>query len=339
LIHSQHRAIAIVHNHNVRHPRRKTVRTHHPHPSPHSQLTTPSVRREDLYSSSSDDEHPPPAASAADAQRLHDHLAHLYGPISSPAPAPAPSTTADAPASAPGDDQEEEEAFEFRLFAAPHTADATTAPGAPAQRIVLSRSDDEGVEAGEGGFTAQRGREWYFVERATGRRREEFEVAAVGGEVVVRWSGARAWGLERPWRVRVVRMGSVGSVGKVVGKGVVGAGEGGEREREREGEEERKRRSKPNKKRRIVLRMRERALVEKREKERVAREREKDEAVKKEAEYAEKRTARNRERKIKRRERERRKKAAAAAGMPDPGGEESGSEDEGGGKGGEAVQV
>ena len=159
---------------------------------------------------------------------------------------------------------------------------------------------------------------------ATGRRKSEFEEAAVSTETVRRGREQRAWALEKPWRVTVVRTGSAPvsqSAPALTAKPIgVKAAEG----------DGKTKRTKPNKKQRIVVRIRERALSEKLEAERLRCAREQEEKATRGAEDAEKRTARNRERKIKRREREKRKKAAAAAGMPEPSGEaESGSGSDG----------
>lgn len=134
----------------------------------------------------------------------------------------------------------------------------------------------------------------------------------------------RAWALEKPWRVTVIRTGSalVSQSAPALAAKAIG-------EQAAEGDRKTKR-TKPNKKQRIVVRIRERALSEKLEAERLRCAREQEEKASRGAEDAEKRTARNRERKIKRREREKRKKAAAAAGMPEPSGEaESGSGSDG----------
>ena len=233
---------------------------------------------------------------------------------------------AEPPSDAPPAEAEDE-TFEFRLFAPTTTAvasntDQSFTPDVTAtQRIILSNSDDE--DLGDGAFTIpHRKLSWYIAAPATGARKAEFEEAAVSSEVVWRGREQRAWALEKPWRVTVIRTGSTPipqPAGRQAAKSIsmqVAVEENGKTKR-----------TKPNKKRRIVVRIRERALSEKLEAERLRRAREEEEKATRGVEDAEKRTARNRERKIKRREREKRKKAAAAAGIPEPSGDaESGSD-------------
>lgn len=221
----------------------------------------------------------------------------------------------------------EDEAFEFRLFAPTTTAiasntDQSSTPNVTTtQRVILSNSDDE--DLGDGAFTVQHRRlSWYIAAPATGTRKAEFEEAAVSSEAVMRGREQRAWALEKPWRVTVIRTGSTPIPQSAPAQPVksismqVAVEENGKTKR-----------TKPNKKRRIVVRIRERALAEKLEAERLRRAREEEEKASRGVEDAEKRTARNRERKIKRREREKRKKAAAAAGIPEPPGDaENGSD-------------
>lgn len=142
----------------------------------------------------------------------------------------------------------------------------------------------------------------------------------MSAETVWRLREQRAWALEKPWRVTVIRTGStpISRSAAAVAAKLIDT-------QSAEGDEKTKR-AKPNKKRRVVVRIRERAISEKLEAERLRRARDEVEKATRGVEDAEKRTARNRERKVKRREREKRKKAAAAAGMPEPSGEaESGS--------------
>ncbi|KFY35833.1 hypothetical protein V494_05558 [Pseudogymnoascus sp. VKM F-4513 (FW-928)] len=284
------------------------------------------VRRDDLYNS--DDGGNEEAASPIDdsrAKHLQDQLAQLYGPITIPAQDPvAPGGAEPSPDAPPA--EAEDETFEFRLFAptakaaAPNTDTSSTPEVAPTQRIILSNSDDEDV--GDGAFTVPHRRlSWYIATPATGTRKAQFEEAAVSAETVRRESEQRAWALEKPWRVTIIRTGSTPisqsaaapSAKSIDAQAVDGDGK--------------TKRTKPNKRQRIVIRIRERALSEKLEAERLRRAREEEEKASRGAEDAEKRTARNRERKIKRREREKRKKAAAASGMPElPGEADSGSD-------------
>ncbi|OBT52828.1 hypothetical protein VE04_08046 [Pseudogymnoascus sp. 24MN13] len=281
------------------------------------------VRRDDLYNS--DDGGNEDAASPIDDSRarlLQDQLAQLYGPITIPSQDPAaPGGTEPSPDAPPVEAEDEE--FEFRLFAPSTTAVASNdnqsskPDETTTQRIILSNSDDE--DLGDGAFTVpQRRLSWYIAPPATGTKKAEFEEAAVSAEMVQREREHRAWALEKPWRVTVIRTGSASTSQPAAALAVGG------RTADRDGKTKR---TKPNKKRRIEVRIRERALAEKLEAERLRCAKMEEEKASRGAEDAEKRTARNRERKIKRREREKRKKAAAAAGMPEPSGEgDSGSE-------------
>ncbi|KFY86779.1 hypothetical protein V500_07410 [Pseudogymnoascus sp. VKM F-4518 (FW-2643)] len=284
------------------------------------------VRRDDLYNSDDGNEGTASPIDDTRARHLQDQLAQLYGPITVPSQDPvAPSETEPSIDAPPG--EAEDEAFEFRLFAPTTTAVASdinpssATDVAPTQRIILSNSDDE--DLGDGAFTIPHRRlSWYIAAPATGRRKAEFEEAAVSTETVRRGRDQRAWALEKPWRVTVIRTGSA-----PVSQSALAAKPIGVKAAEGDGKTKR---TKPNKKQRIVVRIRERALSEKLEAERLRCAREQEEKASRGAEDAEKRTARNRERKIKRREREKRKKAAAAAGMPEPSGEaESGSGSDG----------
>ncbi|OBT63295.1 hypothetical protein VE03_07939 [Pseudogymnoascus sp. 23342-1-I1] len=276
------------------------------------------VRRDDLYNSDDGNEDAASPIDDSRARDLQDQLAQLYGPITIPSQDPValestePST--DAPPAVA-----EDEAFEFRLFAPTTTAvtsntDPSSTPEvAPTQRIILSNSDDE--DQGDGAFTKPHRRlSWYIAAPATGARKAEFEEAAVSADTVQRGREQRAWALEKPWRVTVIRTGSTSisqSAPALKAKTIgVQAAEG----------DGKTKKTKPNKKQRIVVRVRERALSEKLEAERLRCAREEEEKATRGVEDAEKRTARNRERKIKRREREKRKKAAAASGMPEPSG-------------------
>jgi hypothetical protein len=169
--------------------------------------------------------------------------------------------------------------------------------GGGAQQVVI-REEDEG----DGGFLGGRDPRVFIVGRAEGERRAGFASAAVTGEDVLEWRRRRAWGLEVPWRVMVVR-----TWGRVVGGGrqggeVVGA----------EG-----RRKRPGKKRRIELRGRRKKGAE-------AAERRRREGEEREAAEREKRTRRNREKKVKRKIKEKAKKAGVvddAAELGEEGGD------------------
>jgi hypothetical protein len=225
-----------------------------------------SVRREDLYASDHDEDVSPsdPEALAARSAALQAQLARVFGPIDIDIPSgPAPHDSApkhDTNATEPEPEETEVGAFEFRLFA----TDSATA--APTQKIVIDEPPEP--ELGDGAFVVpQRESSWYFAEPATGRRREEFESVAVRGEDVLCHQRDRAWGLEVPWRVRILKISkkeaTVLKLNGGLGNAVVGMAE------------EKITRTKPNKKRRIVLRMEKRAREEMEEARRKQREQEK----------------------------------------------------------------
>ncbi|KAG9231885.1 hypothetical protein BJ875DRAFT_506389 [Amylocarpus encephaloides] len=181
--------------------------------------------------------------------------------------------------------------FEFRLFATDHGGDERVS----GQRIVL---EDEDEEVGEGGLVhPRRHRSYYFSTLALGPELAAFQHAALSGEDILQLSKSRNFGLEVPWRVRVVK--GVGMVTRKRKEGPIGEG--------CVGVEGQGKRTRAGKKRRIVLRERQRKRV-KEEEER------KKKGEEKEGREREKRVRRNREKKIKRREKERMEKARKAAG-------------------------
>jgi hypothetical protein len=303
------------------------------------------VRREDLYGSDDDGEQQADTT-AADAQRaaLQAKLAALLGPIVAAPDVEEDTHMGDAP-TRPAEEPHEEE-FEFRLFAAPAATTATRdgegSEAPQAQKIILSRDDDEDAPLGDGALLRTKPLSYYIAAPATAEQKREFASVAVDAETIVAWSRRRNYGLERPWRVRVVYEGD-GFPGSKAQKAKRLAGPvivpGTARAYDTEATPPPlddpslatpKPRTKPNKKRRILLRERAKKLAAKKEAERIRREKEAEEKKRKEEEYGEKRTERNRLRKIKRRERERRKKEAARLGLEVPA--ESDSEGEGEGQ-------
>ena len=151
--------------------------------------------------------------------------------------------------------------------------------------------DDE-QQIGDGGFVVrERDRTYYFAEKALGHRQLGFETIALSGEEVLSRAKNRAWGLEVPWRVRVLKeFGKKGS-GVVVRQSVdSGAGDGDAK------------RKRPGKQRRIILR-------ERRKSREMLLEQRKAENEEREDAEREKRTRRNREKKVKRKIKEKAKKA------------------------------
>jgi hypothetical protein len=210
------------------------------------------------------------------------------------------------PAQEDADKGEEEHAFEFRLFSGPSASAPRT------QKIVL---DDEASELGECGFIRrERDRAFYIAAKAEGEARARFQFAALSGEDVLQGMKRRNWGLEVPWRVRILRGTSLSALGqKVEVRGIVTA-------QSADGASERRR--KPGKKRRVILRERKRKIEAREEAKRKERE------GKEEAER-EKRTRRNREKKVKRKMKEKALKACnpeASASASVPVKDQSGSE-------------
>ncbi|KIM96016.1 hypothetical protein OIDMADRAFT_148537 [Oidiodendron maius Zn] len=180
-----------------------------------------------------------------------------------------------------GEAAAEEEDFAFRLFASE-----------PARQIVIREED-----AGTGAFVGTRDPRVFILGRAEGERKRGFESVAISGEEVLRRKGMRAWGLEVPWRVLVVRNGS--SM-----KGTKGSGTSGEDWKVRDIKGKKKR---AGKKRRILIRVRKRKGEEEKERKR------REEAERGERER-EKRTKKNREKKVKRKMKEKAKKAGNGEG-------------------------
>ncbi|KAH8771557.1 hypothetical protein F5882DRAFT_300882 [Hyaloscypha sp. PMI_1271] len=272
------------------------------------------VRRSELFSHSQSSAPEPEAADPTSTTLLQARLAALYGPLDIlPAPLapsnpvnPAPKHKATASTHARNGD-EEEHAFEFRLFSGP------SASGPRTQKIVLV--DDEASGLGEGGFIRrERDRAFYIAEKAEGEARTRFQFAALSGDDVLQGMKRRNWGLEVPWRVRVLQGTSTLTLGQkaevrstVTAQSADAVSEG---------------RKKPGKKRRVILRER-RRKIEAREK---AKRKERE--GKEEAER-EKRTRRNREKKVKRKMKEKALKACnpeASASASVPVDDQSGSE-------------
>lgn len=237
-----------------------------------------SIRRSDLVSS------PPPPSPDADTQaQLRARLEEIYGNatlIFTSAPEVVLAESVVVPEGA-------EEEFEFRLF------ENKDGDEVEAQKIVLRDIEKDGT--GEGGFISLRDPRTFIVQKAVGEQKAQFEDVAVSGETVLVNARKRAWGLEVPWRVRVLRV-----VGNRMSETKAGS---------RDVFEERKKR--PGKKRRIILRGRKKSRDEMVEKRRVELE-SKEEAQK------EKRIRRNREKKVKRRLKEKAKKSSEGYVIPGP---------------------
>ena len=229
-----------------------------------------SVRREDLLSPrSSRSSSPDPELVAA----YHARLASIY---SGPVLELERRETEERQEQESGNDEEEEqeEGFAFRLFG-----------GQDARQIVIREE-----VAGDGAFVNRKDPRVFIVGKAQGERRREFESVAVSGEDLLRGRERRAWGLEVPWRVVVIR-----------GSGRVKGGE------DKRSKREDGKRRKAGKKRRILIRERKR-MADKEKERRAGEEKEKEERDR------EKRTRRNREKKVKRKMKEKAKKAGDGEG-------------------------
>jgi hypothetical protein len=263
-----------------------------------------SVRRSELYTrETSGSEDDATSDLEVDVQReaqLRERLARIYGDLDVDFGAlPPQERHGDKEGEREEQHEEKEHEFEFRLF---------SGQGNTGKKIVLR---DEEEDIGDGAFlVGQRELGYFIVGKAEGERKRGFEVAALTGEDVLSLSKRRAWGLEVPWRVRVLR---------VPAKRKGDTADGGQKENVEvgieEGHEEGKRK-RPGKKRRIFLRERKKkrdTLVEQRKKEKEAKE---------EAER-EKKTRKNREKKVKKKMKEKAKKAGAEADIGMDAGETS----------------
>lgn len=266
------------------------------------------VRRDELYGSSSEEEGHSQADAEEDAEvraKLNERLSSLLGlDLSVPVPASGqasealPQDIGGAGAAAAADqedkpEEEEEEEFEFRLFS---TSSKTAAP----VKVILTASDDEDADLGDGAFTVpERPSSYYFAGEPTPDQLQMYRQSALAGEEILLGARKRAWGLERPWRIirigggpaKSVRApphsakGSSGAIAKVT---AIAPNEDGEKLK----------RKRPGKKRRIGSRIKTKAEKEKRE----AAEKQK---MTKEEHLKEKKKRLNREKKLKRRAKER----------------------------------
>ena len=258
------------------------------------------MRRSELYSREreEDDETSEDGVDALLEAQLRERLVGIYGDFDldlDVRPQQGEKGVYDNDREEGAHEEEAEQEFEFRLF---------SGQGMAGKKIVLSNEEED---TGDGAFLVKQRRLGYYIaEKADGERKREFEVAALSGEDVLRMQTSRAWGLEVPWRIKVIKVSSKRKVNTV-----------DEVEKENlvfgitDGDEEGKRK-RPGKKRRIVLRER------KKKRDALAAQRKKEKDEKEEAER-EKRTRKNRERKIKRRLKDKAKKAEGANVIMDDG--------------------
>jgi hypothetical protein len=192
------------------------------------------------------------------------------------------------PSNAHEDDENPEQEFEFRLFSSAAPAQPGEEKKGTTQKIILV--DKEG-DFGDGGFVMrERNRGYYFAGKADGKRRLDFQVMALSGEEVLSRARSRAWGLEVPWRVQVLKVAGK-KIGRTCDSAVAVEDDAGGGMKK-----------KPGKKRRIILRQRKKTRDMLQEQMKAAKD-------KKEEAEREKKTRRNREKKVKRKMKEKAKKA------------------------------
>lgn len=274
------------------------------------------VRRDELYGSSSEAGSYSQADAEEDAEvraKLNERLSSLLGLDLSAAAAPAlkePSQDVGrGPAAADQEEEheeQEEEEFEFRLFS---TSSKTAAP----VKVVLTASDDEDADLGDGAFTVpERPSSYYFAGEPTPEQLHMYRQSALAGDDILLGARKRAWGLERPWRI--IRIGggpaksfkAAAAAAPHSAKGskiVVTKGADVAPSTLINEEDEKLKRKRPGKKRRIAMRTKTKAEKEKRE----AAEKQK---MTKEEHLKEKKKRLNREKKLKRRAKEREQKMA-----------------------------
>ncbi|CZR60288.1 uncharacterized protein PAC_10184 [Phialocephala subalpina] len=272
------------------------------------------VRRSDLTTRSQSASPTPSSPDPSLEKEFQAQLAALYGPIPSTS-TPLSNVTADQ------DDEAEDakkQEFEFRLFSSAPT-NTTTADRA-VQKIVLNDSEsEEGDGSREGRFLRPRPRSYYFATPASEERRKEYTLAALSGDQILNLSKTRAWGLEVPWRVKVLKVASSTKI-KPASTSTSSLEPAIRIEAQDEDQAQAGKKTKPGKKRRIILR-------EKKRKKEAAEEGRKKREEEKEAAEREKRTRRNREKKVKRKLKEKAKKAGAGNGFEGTEGERVNGQD------------
>jgi hypothetical protein len=258
------------------------------------------VRRSEINADEPSDDEGSSSPDPELERELQHRLASLYGPIPSPITSNAIQEKKAARtilneaqselSDGPNDDDPQE--FEFRLFSTPAN---TNSEQIHAQKIILD-NDDSGK--GNGGFVIpRRNPDYYFTTKAQGEAKWRFEHAAVNGDDILKAQKQRAWGLEVPWRVTVIKLPSGIKRKNTLDTGSATA--------ELIDGEIKKR--KLGKKQRIIIRKRTRQIAE-------AEEKRKQELALKDETEREKRTRRNREKKLRKRQKEKDEKAARRAG-------------------------
>ncbi|RKF80623.1 hypothetical protein GcC1_034030 [Golovinomyces cichoracearum] len=98
-------------------------------------------------------------------------------------------------------EEDSEREYEFFLFSKGHS---TFPP-----KIILRREHQQcqaNLEKRKSGFMVpHRPMSYYFAPKAKDKIKVQYFSSAVEGETIRQWSRQRAWGLEMPWRVRVLK--------------------------------------------------------------------------------------------------------------------------------------
>jgi hypothetical protein len=255
------------------------------------------VRRSEIQAGDSSDSERSSSPDPELERQLQQRLASLYGPVQSTTfsqPAQIKETllkrakeTRTEPVEEPSFEHPHE--FEFRLFS---TSSNTKSTKHDTQRVILDVEDSGTRPAGF--VTPKRNPSYYFTVQAQGEEKWRFEYAAMSGEEVLDARKRRAWGLEVPWRVTVIKV-----PGKIKRNKAPKA---------TDIENVDSKKGKPGKKQRIILRKRAKLILEAEEK------RKRELELKSETEK-EKRVRKNREKKLKRRIKEKAEKAKKAGGV------------------------
>ena len=195
-------------------------------------------------------------------------------------------------------DEPDNQVYDFRLFSAAAKDGHTKSSLAP-QKIILEAEHDhvsllgETIIHGDGGFLREgKDPRIWTRPRASGQRLAQIQFSTISGENVLQESKRRNWGLEVPWRVKIVKQKFVS------GNGL------GDISTSIAAVEECKKRKKPGKKRRMVLRMRVKKLEEERS-------RQEEETKQREEADKQRRMQKNREKKIKQKKRAKAKAEAS----------------------------
>lgn len=248
------------------------------------------VCRADLRSRSSS----PSSTSEPDEEiqsLLQSRLAEVYAPIAALSTITNTRTAEETNPKPELREDDLEDGFEFRLFA---TSKGSKSPSDLRTGRIILENDDAPLDE-HGGFAIPwRDPRYYFTGEITPLQKDQYEIAAVSGENVLRGLQIRHTGLEVPWRVTTIQLGK--SIYKKLRARDVGVKD--EEPRPEDGISKRKR---MGKKMRILHRKREKIRKE-------SELSEQQKLAEKEAAEREKKTRRNREKQQKKRAKEKAKK-------------------------------